>query len=148
MTRGQDVNSPVVIIVAILFTVVGASAFLILPILIGAAAEDFQLNESQLGFLSGASMTGSTISALMAIFWVRSVNWRLAMFIAMTVFGFGNLLAILVSEYTFLLIAIFIASIGGGTAYSLALTILSDNENPDRVFGYSIAAQVSFQVIC
>ena len=147
MTRGQDVNSPSVIIAAILFTVVGASAFLILPILIGAAAEDFQLNESQLGFLSGASMTGSTISALMAIFWVRSVNWRLAMFIAMAVFGFGNLLAILVSEYTFLLVAIFIASIGGGTAYSLALTILSDHDNPDRVFGYSIAAQVSFQVI-
>ena len=147
MTRGQDVNSPSVIIAAILFTVVGASAFLILPILIGAAAEDFQLNESQLGFLSGASMTGSTISALMAIFWVRSVNWRLAMFVAMAVFGFGNLLAILVSDYTLLLMAIFIASIGGGTAYSLALTILSDHDNPDRVFGYSIAAQVSFQVI-
>ena len=68
MTRGQDVNSPAVIIAAILFTVVGASAFLILPILIGAAAEDFQLNEGQLGFLSGASMAGSTISALMAGF--------------------------------------------------------------------------------
>ncbi len=147
MTRGQDVNSPAVIVAAILFTVVGASAFLILPILIGAAAEDFQLNEGQLGFLSGASMAGSTISALMAVFWVRSVNWRLAMFVAMAVFGFGNLLAILVSDYTLLLMAIFIASIGGGTAYSLALTILSDNDNPDRVFGYSIAAQVSFQVI-
>ncbi len=147
MTRQQNINSPATIIAAILFTVVGASVFLILPILIGAAAEDFLLNESQLGFLSGSSMAGSTISALIAIFWVRSVNWRLAMFIAIAVFGLGNLVAILVSEYTFLLVAIFIASIGGGAAYSLALTILSDNDNPDRVFGYSIAAQVSFQVI-
>ncbi len=35
----------------------------------------------------------------------------------------------------------------GGSLYSLALVVLSDGRNPDRAFGYTIAAQAAFQVI-
>jgi predicted MFS family arabinose efflux permease len=34
----------------------------------------------------------------------------------------------------------------GGSLYSLSLTVLSDGRHPDRNFGLSLAAQVSFQV--
>jgi len=39
-----------------------------------------------------------------------------------------------------------IAGFAGGALYSLALTVLSDGPQPDRNFGYSVAAQVSYQV--
>ena len=147
MAKTISLDSRSTVIAAVWFTVVGASAFLILPLLVGAAAMDFQLDESELGFLSGIGMAGSAISAIAAIFWVRRINWRVVMFLAMLVVAAGHCFAILTSDYSQLLLAIFVVSLGGGTAYSLALTILSDNEAPDRVFGFSVAAQVSFQVL-
>ena len=69
------------------------------------------------------------------------------MLTAMVILGCGHLFAIFADTYTLLILGVLIASLGGGTAYSLAITILSDHENPDRVFGFCIAAQVSFQVI-
>lgn len=143
----MTVNSRATVSAAILLCVVGAGAFLIMPLLVGAAAIDFQLNERQLGYLAALAMSGSAISAVLAIFWVRRVNWRRAMFFALLLLGSGHGAAVFVNSYSLLLLAIFIASLGGGTVYSLALTILSDNDKPDKVFGYSIAAQVSFQVI-
>lgn len=141
------VNSPLCTGLAVIYSVVGAAAFLVMPLLVGAAAEEFQLNESQLGYLAATAMGGSAISAVLAIFWVRRFNWRLIMTMAMLILGSAYGFALSAADYAALLPAIFVASLGGGTAYSLALTILSDNDNPDRVFGYSIAAQVSFQVI-
>jgi predicted MFS family arabinose efflux permease len=142
-----SVNSRATVGAAILYCVVGASAFLILPLLISAAAEDFSLNETQLGYLAAAAMSGSAVSAALTIFWVRRINWKKTMLTAMLILGAGHLCAIFADTYSLLILAIIIASLGGGTAYSLAITILSDNKNPDRVFGFCIAAQVSFQVI-
>ena len=144
---GLTINSRATVSTTIFYCVVGAGAFLIMPLLVGAAADDFQLSESQLGYLAALAMSGSAISAVLAIFWVRRVNWRKAMFFALLLLGSGHGTAVFVNSYSLLLLAIFIASLGGGTVYSLSLTILSDNDQPDRVFGYSIAAQVSFQVI-
>jgi predicted MFS family arabinose efflux permease len=142
-----SVKSRATVSAAILYCVVGASAFLILPLLIGAAAKDFALNEVQLGYLASAAMSGSAVSAALAIFWVRKINWNKTMLTAMLFLGCGHICAIFADTYTLLTLAILIASLGGGTAYSLGITILSDNEYPDRVFGFCIAAQVSFQVI-
>ena len=52
-----------------------------MPLFIGAAAEQLQLAESQLGALAGLLMSGAAISAFLAIFLVRRFNWRkLALF--------------------------------------------------------------------
>jgi predicted MFS family arabinose efflux permease len=147
MESNLSVNSRATVSTAILFCVVGAAAFLIMPLLIGAATEEFQLAESQQGFLAALVMSGSAISAILAIFWVRRVDWRKAMFIAALILGLGHGFAVFANDYSYLFLAVFIASLGGGTAYSLAITILSDNDNPDRVFGYCVAAQVTFQVV-
>ncbi|MFT7459720.1 MAG: putative MFS family arabinose efflux permease [Planctomycetota bacterium] len=147
MDSNLSLNSRATVSTAILFCVVGAAAFLIMPLLIGVAAEDFQLSESQLGFLAALLMSGSAISALLAVFWVRRVNWHKAMYIAALTLTLAHGFAILATDYTQLFLAIFIASLGGGTAYSLAITILSDNDNPDQVFGYCVAAQVAFQIV-
>lgn len=133
---------------AILLSVVGASGFLILPLLIGAAAEQLKLVESQLGLLASILMVGSSISALLAIFLVRKFNWVKLAFCALLLMLAGNTCAfVLQDSFALFVAAIALTSLGGGTAYSLALTILSDNSKPDRMFGYSVAAQVSFQVL-
>ena len=134
--------------VAILLTVVGASAFLVLPLLIGAAAEGLSLRGSQQGLLAFVLMAASAISALLAIFLVRKIHWVKLAYAALLLMLAGDIAALIVKDnFTLFLMAVTAISLGGGTVYSLALTVLSDNRTPDRMFGYSIAAQVSFQVL-
>lgn len=51
-----SVNSPAVVSASVLFSVIGGGAFLILPLVIGAAAVDFGLSDSQLGYLAASVM--------------------------------------------------------------------------------------------
>ena len=108
----MSVNSRATVGAAILYCVVGASAFLILPLLISAAAEDFSLNETQLGYLAAAAMSGSAVSAALTIFWVRRINWKKTMLTAMWILGAGHLCAIFADTYSLLILAIIIASLG------------------------------------
>ena len=143
----MTVNSTQTVIASILYCVVGGAAFLIMPVFIGAAAVQFALNESQVGYLASAVMIGSVMSSIAAVFWIRRINWRKAMLFALVILATGHVCAISSPDYASLLMSVILAGLGGGAVYSLALVILSDNDSPDRVFGYSVAAQVSFQVI-
>ena len=135
------------VVAAIILSVVGVSAFLILPVLVGAAAIDLVLSERQMGLLAAGLMTGSAVSALLAVFWVRRIDWQKGAYGALLLLSAGLFIAILADGFVPATAALFLASLGGGATYSLALTVLSDNINSDRVFGYSITAQVAFQVI-
>ena len=131
-----------------LLSVVGASGFLVLPLLIGAAAEQLSLEESQQGLLAFVLMAAAATSALLAIFLVRKYHWVKLLYVALLVMLAGDIAALIFSHsFLFFLIAVTAISLGGGIVYSLSLTVLSDNSKPDRMFGYSIAAQVSFQVL-
>ncbi len=133
---------------AISLSVVGASAFLVLPLLIGAAAEHLSLEESQQGLLAFVLMAAAATSALLAIFLVRKFHWVKLAYAALLVMLAGDVVALVSRDnFSFFLVAVMAISLGGGIVYSLALTVLSDNSKPDRMFGYSIAAQVSFQVL-
>ena len=50
-------------------------------------------------------------------------------------------------SYSGLLLTLAVAALGGGAVYSLAITVLSDRRNADRGFGFSLTAQVAFQVV-
>ena len=133
---------------AVLLSVVGASGFLVLPLLIGAAAEQLSLKESQQGLLAFVLMAAAASSALLAIFLVRKYHWVKLAYAALLVMLAGDIAALIFKDsFSLFLVAVVAISLGGGIVYSLALTVLSDNSKPDRMFGYSIAAQVSFQVL-
>jgi predicted MFS family arabinose efflux permease len=131
--------------VCISFIAVGA--FLVLPVFVGAAAGDMGLTERQVGFLASGVMSGSALSSIFAIFWIRRVDWRKAGYLSLGLLFVSHITAMLVDDFLLFTLCQFLAGLGGGAAYSLALTALSDNKHPDRSFGFSVAAQVSFQVV-
>lgn len=135
------------VISAIILNVIGISGFLILPLLVGAAAKSLNFNEQELGFMGSAIMASAAISSIFAIFWIRKINWQFAGFIALLLMCFAHVFALFVEQKMFFTILIALSSFGGGTLYAVALTALSDSTHADRYFGYSIAAQVSFQVV-
>ena len=143
----ESVNKRSSVIVGVCLSVIAVSAFLVLPVFIGAAVVAMELSERQVGFLASGVMSGSAVSSVFTLFWIRRVNWRLAGYAALTTLLLGYLAAMASESVTLFTACLFIASLGGGAAYSLALTSLSDNRQADRCFGYSVAAQVTFQVV-
>ena len=133
-------------LLAVLLTVVGAAGFLILPVILAAVVARFEFGEAEVGFLASAIMTGATVAAVSALFWVRNVDWRKAVRAGLVLQGIGLIAATQSGSFASLAAAFVCASLGGGAVYSLALTILSDHRAADRLFGISVAAQVTFQV--
>ena len=131
---------------AVYLSMIGISAFLVLPLLVGAVADDLNLNASQVGNLAATELAGAAVGCVLAMFWVRRVNWRVAGSIALTILGSVNLFSLLIDEFLPLLSIRFFAGLGAGSVLSLSLTALSDTRNPEHSFGLSVAAQVAFQV--
>jgi len=135
------------VISSILLSVIGMSVFLILPLLIGAAVNSLGFDEQSIGFMASSIMFASALSSIIAITWIRKINWHLAGYSAVFIMCISHICALFISHQVLFVILMSIAAFGGGTLYSIALTVLSDSKNADRNFGFSIAAQVLFQVI-
>ncbi|AOS95998.1 putative MFS family transporter protein [Microbulbifer aggregans] len=147
VSAGAHPDRASAVMAAVVVSMIAMGAFLILPLLIGAVAVELSLSESQLGVLSTAAMSGSAISSLLAVVWVRRVNWRLAGYLGISTMLVAHIGSLLVESFALFAVLQFLAGLGAGAVYSVALTALSDNRNADRCFGYSIAAQVTFQVV-
>ncbi|NRA71634.1 MAG: MFS transporter [Gammaproteobacteria bacterium] len=143
----MDIDKRSVVISSIILSVIGMSGFLILPLLIGAVANSLHFNEQELGFMASSIMTAAAISSIFSIIWIRKINWKLAGYAAVLLMFVSHISALFIHHQIFFVLLMCAAAFGGGTLYSIALTVLSDSSNADRYFGYSIAAQVSFQVL-
>ena len=130
-----------------MLSIVGAAAFLIMPVVLGASVTKLQLDESNVGYLASMLMVGSVVSAVSALYWARSINWRVAARTALVIQGTGLVLTTQFDEFAAVAGLFILVSLGGGATYSLALTILSDHVESERLFGYSITGQVAFQVV-
>nr|WP_279537185.1 MFS transporter [Aestuariicella hydrocarbonica] len=128
-------------------SVIAMAGFLILPLFVGAVAQRFALTESQIGFLATFIMGGSALSSVAAIFWIRKVNWQWSALLALGAMLCGNVLSLWVTSFPAFVVLQCLVGVGGGAAYSIALTVLSDHPQADRCFGFSVAAQVSFQIV-
>ena len=128
-------------------SVAGAAGFLVMPLVLGAAVIDLDLDEAQVGYLGAVVLAGSTVSALCAAAVVRKASWHLIGYIGLGLQIAGLTVAAFLDSFVPVVAAITVASLGGGITYSLALTALSDHQNASELFGFSIAAQVLFQVI-
>jgi MFS family permease len=123
------------------------AAFLVLPLYVGAAAQYLALSQQQLGFLAAAVATGSAISSVVMMFLVRRLPWRPMAWVALLLMLVPMTMSLWVDNAAAFMAFQAMAALGGGSLYSLALTALADSRHPDRAFGFSVAAQVAFQVL-
>lgn len=142
----DELDSGTALIAAVALTVVSMAAFLVLPLYVGAAAGDLGLNQQQIGFLASAVAGGSALSSVAMMFLVRRVPWRLAGLVTLSLLLIPMGLSVLVEDVQLFMLLQGLAALGSGSTYSLALTALAERRHPDRAFGFSVAAQVSFQV--
>tara|TARA_R110001592_G_scaffold363372_1_gene685952 strand:- start:53937 stop:55085 length:1149 start_codon:yes stop_codon:yes gene_type:complete len=133
-------------VAAITLTVISMAAFLVMPLYVGAAAESHALSQQQLGFLAACVAGGSAVSSVAMMFLVRRFPWRPMGAMTVLLLLVPMSASLFVEDVLAFMALQTMAALGGGATYSLALTALADSSQPDRAFGFSIAAQVAFQV--
>jgi predicted MFS family arabinose efflux permease len=140
-------DAPATLAVAVSLSVIAMAVFLVLPLFIGAAAEDLGLDARQVGLLSSGIAAGTALSSVVMMWIVRRVPWRITATLTVALMLLLMALSTVAEDMRLFIALQTLAALGTGSTYSLALTILSDGARPDRAFGYSIAAQVAFQVV-
>jgi len=140
--QSSSVDRPLAITAAALLSSVGVLLFNTMPLVVGGAGDALALASTRLGLPPMAYMLGHTVSAVAVILWVRRVAWRSATAIALVVLAVGLGAGVLAQDLKTLLGTMFIAGLGGGAVFGIAMTALGDTHNPDRSYGLGTFAQV------
>jgi len=141
-------DKPATIAAAVLICIIGGFPLFTLPIIGPVLQEQLGFTIQQAGQVAPIEVLGVGLASILAMFWIRRVNWRVAALVAVTAVVIGNILTTFQSDSTALTVIRFITGFfGEGTAFALGLTIIGDTKETDRNFGFVIAAQVAFGVI-
>ena len=132
---------------AVGLTVVSAAGFLIMPVMVGAAVADLGLDDAEVGWLSSGIMGGSAVAAVLASLSVQRGSWRQLCFTALSVQVVGQLVSTQLEFGPLLWAFMLVASMGAGATYSFALAVIGEGDGSGRLFGFSVAAQVAFQML-
>lgn len=112
----------------------------LLPLLGGAAVDRFALSATEVGFLGTSDLAGIAVSCVLSVFWVGKVSLRKAAWVSVMILLFGNVLSMAANSFTSLCAARFIAELGSGGMFSLALVTLGNSSHPERFLSLGIAA--------
>lgn len=132
---------------AIGLSVAGIAAFSILPVMIGTIADAQALSASQAGYIAAADLCGFAVASLLAGIWIRGFDGRRVAAVGLLVALIGNVLSLHAPRFELLLVARLLSGLGGGLAYSVAMSTLARSARPDRDFGLMVAAQITYQVV-
>jgi predicted MFS family arabinose efflux permease len=140
----RNINSPASIFGAIGVMVMVPMFFLVMPIYVGALADDFGFTNAQIGYLISVELGSAALASLTALFWLRKLNWRHVLVVLLTVLGAANLISIQTGGvYQDLLLIRATAGFAAGAMMAIALAALGDTRNQDRNFALGIVAQLA-----
>ena len=140
-------GSTVSLAAAILVSIAGIAAFSVLPLTVGAISDLENIGAAKAGFVASTDLVGFAISSIVAAVVKLSIRIRILSFVGLILAMSGNAASIVSEGFVFLVSMRLIAGAGAGAAYAAALAALGDAQNPDRAFGFMIAAQIAFQVL-
>jgi predicted MFS family arabinose efflux permease len=144
----MDHDKPMTIAAAVALSCIGVFGLLPQPLMVGALQDSLGFSSQQAGLITAAEVFGGALASICSAFWIQRVNWRLAALFAIAVVLLGNLLSSFQESYASLLaLRGAVGFFGEGTAFAVAISVISNTSETDRNFAYSIAAQVGFGVI-
>jgi predicted MFS family arabinose efflux permease len=143
----QD-EKPISLIAAVLLGCVGVFAIMAQPILTAALVGQMNMDPGRAGSISAAEALGTALGPIGALFWMPRVRWRSAAIFALAVVIAGNLLSSLQPDFvTLMALRLAVGFFGEGTAFALAVAIVSSTRQKDRNFAFMITAQVALGVV-
>lgn len=135
--------SRLTIVALVAFAAITPMALLVAPALAAQLGAELAVGPSQIGTYFFVENGAFSAASLLSLFWLGRVNVHVMGMIALAVFAIGNLAtALLLGDYTTLLLLRAFTGFGGGTLMVLSMVSAQDADNPDRVFGYWVIGQL------
>jgi predicted MFS family arabinose efflux permease len=111
------------------------------PAIVAAAQDSLGLNEQELGFLVAGYNLGLAISTLLAVLWIRAVNWRFWSGVSLFVAAAGLVLLVPIERYLVLLLLLVCIGFANGATLSICVSFFGGTAAPERNFAIGLAAQ-------
>jgi predicted MFS family arabinose efflux permease len=145
----MSADKPTTIVAAILLSCVGVFAIMAGPIMTEVLVAALGLPAEAAGRIFAVEALGTALGPVAATLWMGRVRWRTVAIFALLVVVAGNV----VSSYqttagTLTALRFAVGFFGQGTAFALAMAIISGTSQKDRNFAFLIAAQVVLGVLC
>ena len=144
----MDRNAPLAIATAVVISVVGVFGLMTQPMVVGVYADMLGFDLQQGSLIIIAEVAGGALASILAMFWINKVNWRYAVLFALICVIAGNLLTPTQGNAdTITALRFAVGILGQGTAFAIGISMIGNTADPDRNFGFVIAAQVGFGVV-
>ena len=144
----MDRNAPIAVIAAVFVSVIGVFALMIMPIVPGVLIEQLGFSQEQATGVISAEVGGGALASILAMFWISRINWRTAILFSIIVVVLGNAATVYITDPTTMtLVRFLVGLLGQGTAFVIGIAMIQSTSDPDKNFGYVIAAQVAFGVL-
>jgi predicted MFS family arabinose efflux permease len=145
----MSTDKPTTIIAALLLGSIGVYAIMAGPIMTEVLVAALGLPADTAGQIFAVEALGTALAPLAAALWMGRVRWRTAAAAAILVVVAGNIVSSYQTSAGALTALRFaVGFLGQGTAFTLAIGIISGTANKDRNFAFLIAAQVVLGVLC
>jgi len=144
----MQVDSKQALVAAIVFSIMGVFAMMTGPVYIGALVGQLGFDAGQASLIVSLEYLGVALASLCAAFWMHKISWKVAGVLASIVIFVGNLLSVQQTSFEVLSVIRFVVGfLGEGTAFIIAIAVISSTKDQQRNFGFSIASQVTFGVL-
>jgi predicted MFS family arabinose efflux permease len=145
----MSADKPTTIAAAALLSCIGVAALLAAPIMTATLTASLGLPAAAAGKIVAVEALGTALAPLAATFWMGRVRWRTAAIFAILVVVVGNIMSSYQTSADALTgLRFAVGFLGEGTAFTLAIGIISKTAQKDRNFAFLIAAQVILGVLC
>ncbi|USD65265.1 hypothetical protein [Vibrio sp. SCSIO 43136] len=119
----------------------GALVFNAFPLYLSSIAQQFGLNDEQLGLLGSAYLGAFALVALFSPFWVKRTPWKLVSSIGYALMAIGSYgLTVTTADNVHLVMAAI--GFGSGIVFTISLAILSAAHNPDKAYGWKLVLEM------
>jgi MFS family permease len=139
-----DINRPLALAAALLLGVIGPEVFIVQPGFVQGLVAHYSFSEQQAGYVASAEMWGLALTTLLMSWLASRVDWRKILLVSTLVVVAGNLGSLATVDPVAFAAWRFVAGLGCGVLVSLSFTMIGLTANPDRNFGYLIAAVLTY----
>ncbi|GAA0341460.1 MFS transporter [Bowmanella denitrificans] len=112
-----------------------------LPGVVSALAGGIGFDQTEAGQIVAVNLFGGLLGCTCAVFLVRRIKWKPAIFIPFATLALIDLSSVWVDDYSLMLGMRLLAGVLGGLGMGVAFSVLARLNNPDRAFGALLFVQ-------
>ena len=126
---------------AVMASTTGVLFYNVMPIYLGYMMEAKNLDYDQIGYMASAFFLAFSIPSASGYFWVRNIKPRNISFISIAFVALFLLITSLTDSYLNLVFEILVVGSFSGILATLAMTVIGNDENETRWYGFKTASE-------